>query len=295
MNKILHKNTQLLALLISMLSMLSIIISFSCYSATVEKKISVFTGIIPIKYFVDRISEGKILTNTVIGEGQNHETYEPTPKQMEELNQAQIYFSIGFPFEKILLKKFHEIHSKMLVVELEKSIFEFEKSLNKSKSNHQDPHLWLNPLYMKIVASKICDVLLTADKNLNNQLLYKKNLQKINLELTTLHNELDKRTKSLAVKHFMVYHEAFGHFAKLYGLEQLAIEEHGKEPGAKDLMNIIKLARTRKIKVILTQKQYNKKQAEMIASTVGAKIVDFNPLEYDYINNMKKLISILER
>ena len=45
------------------------------------------------------------------------------------------------------------------------------------------------------------------------------------------------------VRKFMVYHPAWGYFARQYGLEQIAIEAEGKEPGAARLIQLIDRAR----------------------------------------------------
>ena len=65
---------------------------------------------------------------------------------------------------------------------------------------------------------------------------------------------------------FLVMHPAWGHFAKTYGLEQIAIEHEGKSPGARTLQLLIKRAKQEKVKVVFIQDQHSSHMAETVAS-----------------------------
>ena len=69
--------------------------------------------------------------------------------------------------------------------------------------------------------------------------VYRRNLAAVDAELDRLDAELARRVSSLDVPAFLVQHPAWGHLAAHYGLEQVAIEEEGKEPSPQRLVAVI--------------------------------------------------------
>jgi zinc transport system substrate-binding protein len=67
----------------------------------------------------------------------------------------------------------------------------------------------------------------------------------------------------------------------------VAIEEAGKEPSARQLADLIKRADSEDARVIVVQEQFSTREAEAVASAVGAKIVRLDPLARDYLVNLK--------
>jgi zinc transport system substrate-binding protein len=86
----------------------------------------------------------------------------------------------------------------------------------------------------------------------------------------------------------MVFHPAWSYFAEDYGLEQIAIEHQGKEPGARTLQKTIEEGKRLGIKVIFVQKQFSLSIAENIAKMIGATVRELDPLAEDYLGNMRR-------
>jgi zinc transport system substrate-binding protein len=110
--------------------------------------------------------------------------------------------------------------------------------------------------------------------------------------LKNLDQYIQAKLKNMPSHTFLVFHPAWGYFARQYGLEQIAIEKEGKEPGPQDLAKTISLAREKGIKLVIVQPQFSKSQAQMIASELGAKIIVLDPLAEDYLDNMEKVANI---
>ena len=64
-----------------------------------EERVKVFVSILPQAFFVEQVGGSRVEIDVLVGPGQSPATYEPTPKQMARLPRADIYFSIGVPFE----------------------------------------------------------------------------------------------------------------------------------------------------------------------------------------------------
>ncbi|MCR4942712.1 MAG: zinc ABC transporter substrate-binding protein, partial [Campylobacter sp.] len=96
------------------------------------------------------------------------------------------------------------------------------------KFNTLDPHIWLDPVLVKVQATNIANALITTFPE--NKDLYTQNLKTFLTKLDALDAFIADSFKDKKDKKFIVHHPSWGYFAKRYGLTQLAIEVAGKEP-----------------------------------------------------------------
>ena len=80
----------------------------------------------------------------------------------------------------------------------------------------------------------------------------------------------------------MIYHPALSYFARDYDLLQLPIEAGGKEPSPAHLKELVDLCKEEEIRVIFVQPEFDRRNAELIARQTGTRVVDINPLAYDW-------------
>jgi zinc transport system substrate-binding protein len=272
------------------------------------ESVPIFVSIVPQKYFVEKIGGELIQVSVMVKPGASPATYEPKPNQMVALSKARIYYAVGVPFEDVWLRKIAAGNPQMLLVHTEKGVEKRplkahyhregnqrtpEKGTQGPGDEHQvikDPHIWLSPPLVKVQAQNILDALLLVDPG--NGVIYARNFRKFIVELDALDAQIRGifagKGKGLA---FMVFHPAWGYFARTYGLEQIAVEMEGKEPKPADLRYLISHARERGIKVIFVQPEFSTKSAEAIAKAIGGKVVLANPLALDWANNLKEIAS----
>jgi len=83
------------------------------------------------------------------------------------------------------------------------------------------------------------------------------------------------------LKDIVTSHAAFGYLAAAYGLNQIAIAglSPDAEPSPEQLADIVKQARTDKIKYIFFESLVSPKLAQTIATEINAQTLVFNPLE----------------
>ena len=111
-------------------------------------------------------------------------------------------------------------------------------------------------------------------------------------------DQLDSRIKNIlsgaSVRKILVFHPAWTYFAAEYGLEQIAVEEGGKEPTLKSIEAIVARANDLNIKMIFASPEFDVKSAEVIASEIGGEVVLISPLPRDYISDMEKIATAFE-
>ena len=91
-----------------------------------------------------------------------------------------------------------------------------------------------------------------------------------------------------------VFHAAWGHFTREYGLEQVSLEEGGKKPGAGTLAAFIEEAKREKASVIFVQPQFSQEGARVVAQEVAAGVEALDPLARDWPDNMRRVAVAFE-
>ncbi len=259
------------------------------------EKIKIFVSILPQAYFVERVGGDRVDVSVMVGPGQSPATYEPMPRQMVELGKAKLFFRIGVPFENVWMDRISKTNPKMKVIDTRRGIklLPMKTHHHKAPKQHtglqkdglKDPHIWTSIRLVKIQAQNICDALIILDQD--NKGYYQDNLRAFIDDLNNLDAEIVESLKGIRARKFMVFHPAWGYFARDYGLDQIPIEIGGKEPGARELVNLIEEAKKDGIKIIFVQKQFSEKSAEALSAAIKGRIIQIDPLSRDYLNNMK--------
>ncbi|MFW5946807.1 MAG: metal ABC transporter solute-binding protein, Zn/Mn family [Candidatus Natronoplasma sp.] len=248
-----------------------------------ETELNVMVTIPPQKEFVEKVGGERLKVTLMVPPGEDPHSYEPTTRQMREVAKADIYFKLGskIAFETTWMDKIKSYNEEMTVVNCSDGI-----ELRKMGSSI-DPHVWMSPAN----AMKMVDNIKVAlvEENPSNSEFYEENAQGYTSKLKDIHSDIRSDLKSNEGEKFLVYHPSFGYFADEYNLTQLPIEKEGKEPGTKEVQNIIDQAKRENISVVFVSPQFDKSQAETIAEGINGEVITLNPLARDYIENMMKM------
>ena len=85
---------------------------------------------------------------------------------------------------------------------------------------------------------------------------------------------------------FMFYHPALSYFARDYNLNQIPIEAGGKEGTPAHLKSQINYCKKEKVRIIIEQPEFDRRNADLIAQQTGTRVVAINPLSYDWEEEM---------
>ena len=253
-------------------------------SGTEKPAVTVTVTISPYKYFVDQIAKGKVDVNVMVSNGNNPETYEPYAQQMMELSKSALYLKVGsIGFEQTWMKKLQDNAPDMKVIDTSVGI-----KPAKTPGGNIDPHVWMSCSNARIIASNILKALCELEPK--NKAFFEKNYQ-------SLLSIIDKRDSTIKesfkkdpdmVRKFVIYHPILTYFARDYQLEQLAIEEEGREPSASQLKSLIERARKEKIKFCLIQTEFANRNTTTFIKESYTKPMDINPLQGDWNRAMQE-------
>ncbi|MFT3740899.1 MAG: zinc ABC transporter substrate-binding protein [Breznakibacter sp.] len=264
---------------------------------------SVNVSIAPQKFLIDRISEGKYNVNVVVKAGQNHETYEPTPQQMVQLEQAGLYLMLCKDgFDQIWAQNIQQRNPAMEVVDLSEGVPLLETHYECGDHDHghhhhaSDPHLWISPSTMKELAGNTYLALVRYFPN--DSIALTKGYGHLKADIDHMDSLYRASLQPLPHRAFMIYHPVMGYVARDYGLQQLPIEIEGKEPSVNDIKQLIANARGQNAKVIFIQQEYDTRNAQLIADETGLAIETIHPMNEDWLTEtqltLNKLIQALK-
>lgn len=257
-----------------------------------SEKLNVTVSILPEQYFVERIGGDLVNVNVMVGPGEEPHTYEPQPVQMEELASAKIYFSIGVEFEDAWLGKFAETNPDMKIIDVGAAIKKIPMTASEGgEEGELDPHIWLSPANVRIIAQNI-EVALSEEDPANSY-TYKANLDEFLQDIDTLDEEISTDLSTLNARKFITFHPAWGYFARDYDLEQIAIEVGGNEPSAAEMANLITTAQENQIQIIFAQPEFSTKASETIADEINGQVILVSPLAENWLDNMKLITESL--
>lgn len=258
-------------------------------------KLDVLVSIAPQKYFIEKIAGEHVNVAVMVEYGSSPHEYQPKPSQMKEVSKATLYFAMGVEFENVWLPKFQNQNKELKIIDTAANVNKHTAHHNCSgKHDHDhkhlsiDPHVWVDPINVKVIATNIYKTLMLHDSKNGKE--YTKNHKKFLEELDTLHAELQEILKETPKwSYFMVFHPSWGYFAKRYQLIQLPVEVDGKEPKMRDLIAVIDYAKKLNVQAIFTQPEFSEKASKTIAKDLNIEVIQASPLSEDWAENLKYL------
>lgn len=251
----------------------SMCLLLSCSEKKGDKSVITVT-IEPLRYFVEQIVGDKAEIVTLVPSGSSPETYEPTAQQMVALSKSMLFVKVGdLGFERTWTEKIQGLSPSLVVVDSSKGIAAVESS----SRGVTDQHTWMSCDNALVIAKNIYESLSQADAS--NKAYYEQRYKALTENIVELDAKLDSMLQNIQVKTFIIYHPALTYFAKEYGLQQLAVEEDGREPSAATLAAVIDKAKAEDVKMMLVQKEFDRRNAEIVVQALGGiDMVTIDPL-----------------
>ena len=264
---------------------------FGCNNISEESgKPVIGLSILPQKYLVTSIADTLADVVVMVPPGASPATWEATPAQMKSLGDALIYFRIGhIGFEKAWMAKAAEINPEMKITDLSENLTLRGMSYSHGDHSHSgiDPHVWMSPGNMEIMAGKVFDELLKLFPQ--HKEFLEGNYSALLVEIEETGQFASDQLSAYKGETFLIFHPSLGYFADDYGLLQAAIENEGKEPSSAHMIKIIDMARSKGIKVIFVQQEFDRRNAEIIANEIEGQVIEFDPLSESWPDEIKNL------
>jgi zinc transport system substrate-binding protein len=267
------------------------LILFACQPKPKETANMVSVSILPQKYFVDQISGGLIKVNVLVPPGSSPHNYEVLPSQMKDLAKSKAWLQIGLlTFEDAWKVKLAEINKDLVIVNCSEGIVTIAGSKCEEEGHdheHEgafDPHIWLSPAEVKIIADNTLKALKVAFPE--HAEAFQANLARFITKIDSLSAQIDQKLAPLTNRNILIFHPALAYYARQFKLEQIPLELDGKEPSPKHMKDIVDLAHKQNIHVIFIQKEFDSAFAQQMAKEIDGEVIVIDPLDYNWEKQM---------
>ncbi|MFL6290923.1 MAG: metal ABC transporter solute-binding protein, Zn/Mn family [Thermoanaerobaculia bacterium] len=238
-----------------------------------EDRLRVAVSVAPQAEIVRRIGGDRVTVESLIPPGASDEDLSLSPRKAMALERTELYVKVGHPafaVEARYVDPFLARHPQIRVVDMSRGM----------DLDAGDPHVWVAPQTVAVAARNIAAALSGIDPL--HAAEYTANLERFLKDVDRLDREIRARLPPLDTgrRAFLVYHPSWGYFAREYGLEQIAIEAEGKEPGARRLIGVIERARHERAEIVLVP--YLRKSAQVLAEAIGGRVVTADPQSADW-------------
>lgn len=284
-----------------------------------ESKVQVIATIFPNYDFAKKIGGEKAEITLLLSSGVESHTYEPSPKDMIEIEQSDIFIYTGNEFEPWAKNILDGISNNLEIVDTSKNIelinieeFE-EKNINseivqdeENEESHDessfDSHIWLNPKNAIIMIDNCLSAFCRVDPQ--NSDYYKQNAENYKKEILELDLEFENLIKNSKRNELAFAGEfAYTYFIDRYNLKFISVYNNcgeGQEPSIAKIKSIIDYINNHNMPVVFYEELSEGNVARMIGSETKAKSLIFYSLHNgdikkdSYITLMKENYKVLE-
>lgn len=230
----------------------------------------------PQRWLVRELAGELVEPLVVVPADQDPHAFEPTASRLAALSKAELWLTIGLPFEATVRTRLAAISPSMKVVSIGTGLA--------GDDGGRDPHVWLAPSLMAALATNACaalEALLPGSKG-----DFRAGLARVTGKIASLDSQIRKTLSGRPGRVLWAQHPSWGHFARAYGLEQRSLERNGAEPTPRQLARLSDDAAREGVTVLFSDPRHDPRLAEIVARQIGARVVPVDPLAENWDENL---------
>ena len=257
------------------------------------EKPTVITSIHPLYALTQEVAGDNAEVIRLLPPGASPHTFDPTPKDVAALAEADLVVLNG-GLDEWVLDLVDASGARAPVLNVLPSI-EFEPLEDAHNDNHSEddsaeetgeehdhssvnPHIWLEPTLMIKTVPLIAQRLAEIDPE--HAETYRTNGEEVVAELTALDEELKEVMEPLQNAAFVPFHDAWPYFARHFGLDLVVEIEPapGREPSPAYVAEALSQIEESGAKAIFSEVQLPARPAEVVAESAGVPLYILDPL-----------------
>lgn len=250
--------------------------------------LDVVTTFYPMYNFTENIVGTNGNVTALLGAGQDTHSYEPTPKDMAAIAEADVFVYSSEYMETWVPAVLETLSdSDVTVINASEGIAFYEDNDTDHGHDHDDeeehheddghnhavdPHVWLDPVYAKQMVETISTAIQSVDSE--NKTTYQENTAAYVEQLEALDVEFQTAFQSADNRVFVVQHAAFGYLARRYNLTEVSISAltSNQEVSPAKLAEIGNFIKENDVEVIYYQDSGNNDLAATLAKETGIEL-----------------------
>ncbi|MEX2534703.1 MAG: zinc ABC transporter substrate-binding protein [Trueperaceae bacterium] len=222
--------------------------------------------------------------DVLVGPDADAHGFQPSPRDVITLAQADLIFENGLGFETWLDDLYAASRARAPRVAVTEGIEPILAGEAHGGAEHEaehhpgevDPHAWHDVQNAIRAVEVIRDTLIEADPD--NAAIYRENARAYLAELAGLDEQIREQASGLQEERrkLVTNHDTFGYFARAYGFEVLAtllpLSTDTDEVAAGELAALIDTVRAAGVRAIFVENVGDVRLAEMVAQATGARL-----------------------
>lgn len=273
-------------------------------AATDENKDQESAGVItatvsipPQQWLLEQICGERVKVNCLLHSGADPENYEPSIRQLAELTQSDVYFTLGgLPFEQALIERASQNMPDLKIVDCTPGIrlltdhchghSSSEREHDHAHNDAFDPHLWTSLRNCRIMAANMSRELSTIDSVYAST--YSARLSRLDTILQAADDSIERILAPCSDRTFMAWHPSLGYFAADYGLHQLSVQQEDKEVTVRQLAEAIEVARKEHPTVVFYEASQQGRETELLRKDLDTPAVPLCLMQEEFVKELIK-------
>lgn len=228
--------------------------------------------------WVRAVGGDRVAVDVLVGPGADAHVFQPTPLHARQVGQAQAVFSVGMGFEGWLgrLLKSAAYRGHQVVVSQGIEVLRNQPAKGHDHAHNHgatDPHAWQSVKQTLVMVGRVADGLCRADAAGCDT--YRANAARYAGQLRELDAEIRAAWAAVpaAQRKVITSHDAFGYYARDYGVRFLAAQgvSTESEASAQGVARLVRQIRQEKVKALFVESIADPRLMEQIARETGVK------------------------
>jgi zinc/manganese transport system substrate-binding protein len=224
--------------------------------------------------FARNVGGDRVAVTSLVGPNGDSHVYTPTPDDVRRVADAALVVVNGFGLEGWLPRLVKAAGGRARIVTATTGIAPRKSGPDEHADHEVDPHAWQSVANAKIYVGNIRDAFIAADPA--GAETYRANAAAYLAKLDALDVEVRSAVAKIppARRKVISTHDAFGYFARDYGIAFIAPQGVSTEAdiGAADLAGLIRQIRAEKIPAVFLENLSDQRLMRQIAAETGARI-----------------------
>lgn len=228
---------------------------------------------------VRQVGGERVAVEVLVGPGSDAHVYSPKPAQAKQVGQAQLVFSNGMGFDGWMARLLKSAGFKGRHVIASAGVKPIKGAADPHGHGHghahaaADPHVWQDVARVQTYVKNITQGLCAADAAGCDA--YRSNAAAYGQQLERLDQEIRQAWSALPAEKKLVIssHDAFGYYAKAYGVRFLAPQgvSTDAEASAQGVARLVRQIRQEKASALFVESISDPRLIEQIARETGLK------------------------
>jgi zinc/manganese transport system substrate-binding protein len=250
------------------LSLVALAVAIAATPSHAQDRINVVASFSILGDFVRNVGGDRVNVTSLVGPNGDVHVYTPPPQDAKKIADARLVIINGLGLEGWLPRLLQSSGSKAPIITATNGIAPLKLV------SDADPHAWQSVANAKIYVTNIRDALVQVDPA--DADFFRGRAGRYLADLDALDREVRAAIAQIPPERRKVIstHDAFGYFAKEYGIEFIAPlgVSTETEPSARDIAGIISQIKAEKIPAVFLENISDDRLIRRIAAETGAKV-----------------------